>query len=346
LVDKAGAKFKSDEKALTLLRQARQAIGGDSAVDGVRSMSITGTTTRTVRTESGETVDVGGTEIALQLPDKMMKIIKLGDHDGIGGEAVKQVDVTVVRSDKDGNIVTENIEGDGGPGAKTIFIEKGAGETEDISGDGQHRIIVRKTADGSDPGSAAGAGDGKRIMIRREHAGGDHEAFRQNELLRMTLSLLLSAPQGMDVSYTFGGETDVDGTPCNLVNADFGGSAIQLFLSKATSLPVMMSYTGHAMPMIFKVRTKSPDAGIPAGDMIFKRVGDGPEGEAAEFQVRFADYRTVGGIQLPFKWTTTTAGPAAEVFDVTAYDLNPANIADKFQKQNVFYRTQKADGQK
>ena len=32
LVDKVGATFKSDEKALELVRKARQAIGGDNAV--------------------------------------------------------------------------------------------------------------------------------------------------------------------------------------------------------------------------------------------------------------------------------------------------------------------------
>ncbi len=43
LVDRAGATFKSDEKALELIRQSRAAIGGDAAINNVRSLTIAGT---------------------------------------------------------------------------------------------------------------------------------------------------------------------------------------------------------------------------------------------------------------------------------------------------------------
>ena len=39
--------------------------------------------------------------------------------------------------------------------------------------------------------------------------------------------------------------------------------------------------------------------------------------------------------------TTTTGGTTTEVFDVTAYDLNPANIADKFKREKVMVRMPK-----
>ena len=42
LIDAAGAKGKSDERALDLIRKARQAIGGDSNLVAVRSLSIAG----------------------------------------------------------------------------------------------------------------------------------------------------------------------------------------------------------------------------------------------------------------------------------------------------------------
>ena len=38
LVEKVGAKFKSDEKALALIKQARIAIGGEQSIADVRSM--------------------------------------------------------------------------------------------------------------------------------------------------------------------------------------------------------------------------------------------------------------------------------------------------------------------
>ena len=66
---------------------------------------------------------------------------------------------------------------------------------------------------------------------------------------------------------------------------------------------------------------------------------------SVENLVKFSDYRSTGGVQLPYKWTTTVGGNVREVFDVTSYDLNPANIAERFANQKVFVRTKKADGQ-
>ena len=37
-------------------------------------------------------------------------------------------------------------------------------------------------------------------------------------------------------------------------------------------------------------------------------------------------------------------GDAYETFDVTNYEINPANIAEKFQNQKVMVRMKKPDG--
>ena len=44
-------------------------------------------------------------------------------------------------------------------------------------------------------------------------------------------------------------------------------------------------------------------------------------------------------MQLPYKWTQTVGGEADETFDMTSYEINPANIAEKFQGQKVRMRT-------
>jgi hypothetical protein len=180
------------------------------------------------------------------------------------------------------------------------------------------------------------------MIVVEDDAVAEHAAHRQNELLRTTLSLLLTAPEGIDVSYTFVGESDVDGATCNVVNAEFGGSNVKLYLSKASSLPVMVSYQGHAIPNVMFFRTQDPGATAlaePSKDKVvtFNHKIEGPD--LAEVQIRFADYRGVNGVQLPYKWTTSMGGQTSEVFDVTGYDVNPANIAEKFQDQKVFVRT-------
>ena len=39
------------------------------------------------------------------------------------------------------------------------------------------------------------------------------------------------------------------------------------------------------------------------------------------------------------------SGEVGETFDVTNYEINPANIAEKFQNHKVMVRTKKPDGQ-
>lgn len=423
LVEKTGAKFKSDEKALALVAKARQAIGGDAAVSSVKSLSIVGRTTHSFKIDGAVHSEDGETEIALQFPDKMMKTTRIGHDDGNGGTARsinKQMDV-VVTGDKPGEMkVTVNGTGHGegngvatsthiiikkdgetvkdltgedaekwipehggvGAGAVKVIVKKPDGTVEVINGgdgkigdaakggvivrkmDGgdanvEHHVIVRsgdgdtatfKTEDGNTvfmkkaDGTAAGKMmGGDHVMFNRVGPGGDHDAMRQNELLRTTLGLLLTAPAGMDVNYTYAGDGDADGTSCDVVVAEFGGSAYRLYLSKSSSLPVMMSYKGMPEPQVFTFKTKAPDGAEPKENMVFTRKVEGGPAGGAETNVKFSDYRTVNGVQLPYKWTQIS-GDASETFDVTSYEINPANIVAKFQGQKVMVRTAKPDG--
>jgi hypothetical protein len=365
IAEKAGAKFKSDEKALALIRAARVAIGGDSSIAGVQSLRIVGQTTQTFRINGTDQTEQGETEIALQLPDKLMKTVKIGHGDGTGEQQnmiTRQMDVVVVGNDENGKtIVRGDGKGEGtGSGAMRIIVKEDGEPNEEASGDGSvkeintadgKKIIVHK-AEGTEnfefrtanPSGAPLDSNGKQTFFRT----GGHGEARENELLRLTLGLFLSAPQGIDVNYTYGGESDVDGTACNLVVADLGGLSIKLFLNRDSNLPVMMAYTGMRMP---KVITFNKEVAPPADgskDVIyFKNAGPGVPagGDKAEFQVRFSDYRSVNGVQLPYRWTTNVNGSVEETFDVENYEVNPANIAEKFQHEKVFVRMKKPDGQ-
>jgi hypothetical protein len=340
LVEKAGARFKSDERALALIQQARQAIGGDTAINNVQSLRIVGQTTRTLSV-NGTTKSVQGeTEIAMQLPDKIMRMMKIGHDDGLAGDKMiqRQVDVEVVGKDSIGKELSVTVDGGAPAGVKHIIL-KPDGTVEELSGADAEKVIVRD-------GAAAGkvTADGERQIVIRKTEADAHDKMKHNELLRLTLGLLLTAPQGLDVSYTYGGEIDVDGTACNIVVADVAGSAYKIFLGKSSNLPVMMSYVGTRMPNIvfFKKEAGAPET---SEKMVFTRTVDGPPAETAEFQVRFSDFRTVGGVQLPYKWTQTVGGTADEVFEVSSFEINPTNIADKFQNQKVMLRTTKPDSQ-
>ncbi len=93
-----GAKFKSEERALELVKKTRLAICGDAAIAGIKSIRIVGQTAKSLKINGDERVETRETKIAMQLPDRLMKMTKLGQGDGTqGSEAMnlKQNEVVV-----------------------------------------------------------------------------------------------------------------------------------------------------------------------------------------------------------------------------------------------------------
>lgn len=385
LAEKTGARFRSDEKALELIQKARVAIGGDSAIAAVKSMRIVGTSTRDVKVNGVDSPMTGETEIAMMLPDKLMRSIKIG-HDDSSGDTKKivdqQVNVVVVGGGKQDMKVRVTDDAGASAGEKRIVIRSGDGKEQVFTGAEADRVIAADGTNGSASGvkkiiirnadggvqeltgadadrAIAGDGghpmtfstkDGKTIVMTadknsemmREH----HAKMRTNEILRYSLGLLLTAPQGIDVEYTSGGEADLDGTACNIVVASFGGQAFKLFLDRSSNLPVGMSYTGINMQQVMTMdRNASQAGGNGDKDVVIVRSNGGVPAEMTEIAVKFSDYRSVNGVQLPYRWTTTIGGKTDETYDVTNFEINPANIAEKFQNQTVMVRTRKPDGQ-
>ncbi|CAN5611819.1 hypothetical protein BH20ACI4_BH20ACI4_34810 [soil metagenome] len=348
LVEKTSANFKSDARALELIRLARAAVGGDANIRSVRSMTISGTTTHTFKTDSTTDIKQGNLEINFEFPGKFSKMVRIGNP-GDGNEDIrKDVDVIVLKKD-DGTTDVKDL----GDGRKVVIVKDGDGKvvSEDIKpADGERKIVIKK-ADGTvvsedvKGGDSATwtTGDGKKIVVDKDvkfiRAGEGGETFRHNEMLRTTLALLLTAPEGTDVSYIYAGEETVDGAACNAVNVEATGSKFKLYLDKTTNLPKMISYLGAPMRVMkMEKPASSGDAANKDVKVFVKKIDSS---ELIEHQVRFSDFRSVGSLLLPHKWTTTVGGNAGETVDITSYEINPANIAEKFQNQKVFIRTQK-----
>jgi hypothetical protein len=279
----------------------------------------------------------------------LMKTMKFGHDDGTGTnpQTIEQNVHVIVVKDGDGKILTENVKGqiagkemkvrveNASGNEEKIIVKKADGTIEEIKNVGDEKefttsdgkkVVVKRVEGGNATFTANGSG--KPMIITEDVKGESHP--RQNEMLRLTLSLLMSAPQGIDVTYTYGGEGNVDSTVCNIVNAAFGGETFKIFLDKASNLPVAMNYSGMMLPTTTTVKS------MPKGEknevivMTAKAQGNL---ELVNYQVKFSDYRSVNGVQLPYRWTTTSANNPNEIFDVSTYEVNPANIAEKFKKQ-------------
>lgn len=148
----------------------------------------------------------------------------------------------------------------------------------------------------------------------------------------------------MDVSYTFVSDGNFDGVAVSTVDASFAGATYRLHFDRSSNLPVGMSYKGHA-PVVIHFN-RDGETGVE-GDkkvMVFTKTMDASA--VAEHFVRFGDYRSTNGVQLPYKWTTSVGGQTTEIFDVVSYEVNPANIADRFNGQTIKVRMAKPAEQK
>ncbi len=145
LVDKAGAKFKSDERALEIIRLARIAIGDDANINNVRSLTIVAKATQDFEIDGVSKTEQGDLEINLQLPNKFSKMLKFGDENGGDGGNVVKKDVKVIvmkmknsdektipAPDKDGNVLIFKKHGD-----KTVITENNSGDKQETNGDGK-----------------------------------------------------------------------------------------------------------------------------------------------------------------------------------------------------------------
>ena len=318
LIESVGARFKSDERAVEIMRLARQAIGGEQNIKSVQGLTIKGNATKIFEFDNISRVEKGEWELNLQLPNKISKKLEVTTENFRGAtenlqtferkvnvavttkgdgtetfQAVPGQNVVIVTKDENGNVLTEN-------------ITNTNGET------------------------------GKIVIGERANA----ESFHKNELFRTMISLFLTTPNNADAEYKFVGEQDVDGTNCEIVQVNSGNLSVKLYLNKSSHLPVMMSYT-DTKPFMFRVNMS--EANTEATNNARVIVNKPTAAQMAEYQVKFSDYRAVGGLQLPFKWTQTMDGKANEAIEVLAYELNPANIAEKFkeQPQRIMIRTQK-----
>ncbi|HMS09902.1 MAG TPA: hypothetical protein PKE66_10495 [Pyrinomonadaceae bacterium] len=355
IVEKAGASFKSDQKALEIVAKARQAIGGEAAIAQVQSMVIVGRSTHTIKIGETERTEQGETEIAMQFPDKLQKSVKIGDPSAAAGDAhvIKERDVVVIRKGEGAEFKVENRDGEFTTSdGKKIIVRRAEPGTGEVTGPDGKTFVFKKGEEGNAEFTTE---DGKKVIVRAVPSG-DFEwkaregaenhvmhragGVRQNELLRIGLMLLVSAPQGMDVSYTFEGEGNVDGTQVNIVAASFAGSVYRMHIDKFTNLPVAIGYTGGPMPHI--VRFNKGEAVETEKDIVvFTGKMEGAVAATAETLVKLSDFRSTGGVQLPYRWTTTTGGRTTEVFDVTSFEVNPSNIAERFKDQKMILRMAK-----
>ena len=166
----------------------------------------------------------------------------------------------------------------------------------------------------------------KQAMYRRN--------FR-TEWARLLVGLLLTSPQSFPVEFKYAGEAEAEDGKADVLDATGPDSfAVRLFLDKATHLPLMLTYKtqmrriGAGGPIQMRHGASQADMDKLAKEMAEKA---GPPQEV-EQQIRFAEYKKVGGLMLPHRISQAEGGEVREEWEVTKYVINPQLKADTFKR--------------
>jgi hypothetical protein len=283
-----------------ILKQARQAIGTEDALRSVQSLTAKGKYRRIMQDR-----DVSGDrEFDFLLPDKFQR----SDSFNMGPMGMS---ASITRTLNGAESWTDT----NSPGGGGVIIMRD-GQAEKPTKEQLEQMQRRRTAE-----------------LRAEFG-------------RYMLALLLNPPSDFNVTYTYAGEAVADDGRADVIDASGpDGFAARLFLSKETHLPLMLTYRGPKMRVMMMSRPGGghgqPGGGAGAGAAQAEKEArerlskEGPPAkpEEAEYQLRFEDYRKVGGLMLPHRITQAADGELNEEWEIKSYELNPQFKADKFQKK-------------
>ncbi len=184
-------------------------------------------------------------------------------------------------------------------------------------------------------------GGGGNIMIRRGGIGGDPKKVQEMmqhgiraEFARLSLGMLAQTPASFPVEYSYAGEAESPEGKADILDVKGPNNfAIRLFLDQKSHRPLMLTYKGKKPRAVMHMSTSGP----PSEQELEKRMKDA-EAEAAkapdvEFQVRFSDYKSEGGVTLPHRISKGIESETNEEIEFTKFKINPQIKPEKFAKK-------------
>jgi hypothetical protein len=294
ILSSATAAFADDVRAQEILKQARQAIGGEEQLQKIQGLQINGQYRRVF----GERQMGGDREISILLPNKYL----VEDAMNAGGLSTAMINTRGLNGDKAWS-------GNSGGGGGMIF-----------------RI-------GGGPGGAGGQPPSPEQMeaMQRRIYTAEFSRYLLAMILTAPPSLAVEYKYAgeSDVEDAKADVIDVTGPDNFSVRVFFDKSShLPLLLSYRGPKPRIMTMTRQAGSP-----AKPEDIKKAQEEAEKKMHAEAPPApEEVDFYIRLTDHKKVGGIMLPHKLTFLTDSEVSEEFEISKYQLNPQFKADHFDK--------------
>ncbi len=302
---------ESDAKlrARQILNQAREALGGDEALNAVRSLSGSGD----FRSGAGAIDATGDVQLDLLLPDRLMWTMKWSPTPTMKVTSIEAINGDQVWTDTQMKQPQDALGGRTGGGG----MARGGGRHGGGMGGGAGM-----------PGST-GSGGQPEIKGPAPELGTGRD--RKQMLLDsscLLMGLLLRSPESAQAEFIYAGDGDVEGVKADLLKiVAEDGTAISLAVDQKTHRPIMAAYKESMMAVSSGAgRSQDRDDVTP------------PEPETAEVQIYFSEFRVVsdkgfGDIWLPHQITKARNGQTVEDMHLKKYQLNPHLKPRQFEKK-------------
>ncbi len=299
-------------KAQELLKQAREAIGGEANLKALQSLVIEGKFKNTMMGRPAQ----GDLKIEMLLPDKYLRTASLDTGmtllQCINGEQIwtdrKMPEMAAMGGGGGG------MGGSGGGGIGDVSGGGGFGGGGGMGGGGGRGGGGRGGGGGMPGGGSgrpnAGAGGG--------FGGAGMEKMVRNEYNQMMLAWFLTAPSNLAVEYAYERELETKDGKADVVRVVGPDNFVMwLLLDQKTHRPA--GYVYRTAPARLPDVTDAREAQEPT---------------LVNVQVFFTDYKPVGTIQLPHQITKASNGQLMEELKINKVKFNEKIKEKKFEKKS------------
>jgi hypothetical protein len=297
----------ADARASALQTQAREALGGESALASVHGLSLQGHFHR------------------LPPPDRGAGDAARPSRGPFGREAAGEIDLEVALPDKMRR--EESVSVAGGPsftmitglsGAHAWMGTEGAAGGRGFGGGGG----PRGETDARSPADRKAMEEERRAAMGRR---------LQGELARLRLALLADPGDGASVTYAGPAESP-DGRADVLDVTSASGTGARLFLDATTHVPLMVTYQETMPARRFRRPTSADGVDRPEATPAPVASPSDVAPRTVEVTLFLSDRRAVDGLQLPYHVSRAVNGNVVEEWEVTRWRVNPAFKAERFEK--------------